>query len=75
MAWIRDGGVKEEGTVVVYGLDADLILLSMLTGKEYLKQPCVLMREKTEFGKEAAKFGAAPFPVFLRPASSQEPVS
>ena len=64
MEWIRGGGVKEEGTVVVYGLDADLILLSMLTGREYLNQPCVLMREKTEFGKAAAKHGAAPFLFF-----------
>ena len=65
MAWIRKGiNHGGEGTVVVYGLDADLILLSMITGREYLKQPCVLMREKTEFGKEAAKFGAAPFLFF-----------
>jgi len=61
MQWIRSGCVKEQGTVIVYGLDADLILLSMLTGKEHLNQPCVLMREKEEFGKEAAKFKAAPF--------------
>ena len=65
MAWIRNcGGGGSDGTVVVYGLDADLILLAMLTGREYLTQPCVLMREKTEFGKEAAKFGAAPFLFF-----------
>lgn len=65
MAWIRRGALgADEGTVVVYGLDADLILLSMLTGREYLKQPCVLMREKTEFGTNAAKFGAAPFLFF-----------
>ena len=63
MAWIRNCG-GSDGTVVVYGLDADLILLAMLTGREYLTQPCVLMREKTEFGKEAAKFGAAPFLFF-----------
>ena len=64
MAWIRNCGSGGDGTVVVYGLDADLILLAMLTGREYLTQPCVLMREKTEFGKEAAKFGAAPFLFF-----------
>jgi len=61
MEWIRRNDI--DGTIIVYGLDADLILLAMITGREYMK-PCVLMREKSEFGKEAAKFGAAPFLFF-----------
>ena len=65
MEWIRGGGVKgTDGSVVIYGLDADLILLSMLTGCEHLDTPIVLMREKTEFGKEAARFSSAPFLFF-----------
>lgn len=53
MAFLRGGGVTEEGSVIIYGLDADLIVLTMLTSSMYLKSernPCYLMREKTEFG-------------------------
>ena len=63
MEWLRRGNVNEaDGSVVIYGLDADLILLSMLTCVNY--SSVFLMREKTEFGKEAAKFGNAPFLFF-----------
>ena len=44
MEWLR--GLPNTGTVAVYGLDADLILLSMLTGKNIF-----LLREKQEFEK------------------------
>ena len=63
MEWLRRGNVKEDdGSIVIYGLDADLILLSMLTCVKY--SSVFLMREKSEFGKEAAKFGSAPFLFF-----------
>jgi 5'-3' exonuclease len=50
MNWLRE--LKKstlKGTVMIYGLDADLILLSMLTSEE-LGVPMVLFREKQEFG-------------------------
>ena len=49
--WIRSQ-TSLSGPVVVYGLDADLILLSMLAG-EYLGpgSPVYLMRESMAFGK------------------------
>jgi 5'-3' exonuclease len=64
MSWLRTHGGALQGTVVVYGLDADLIVLAMLNGREHLKHPCVLMRERTEFGKQAASCGTAPFLFF-----------
>jgi 5'-3' exonuclease len=48
MQWLR--GRNQKGPVVVYGLDADLILLSMLTG-ESCGIDVYLLREKQEFGK------------------------
>ena len=45
MAWIRARG---QGTTVVYGLDADLILLSMLH-RCGMSESLYLMREKAEF--------------------------
>jgi 5'-3' exonuclease len=45
MAWIRARG---EGSIVVYGLDADLILLSMLHRCD-MDESLYLMREKAEF--------------------------
>lgn len=47
MNWIRKG--KHKGDILVYGLDADLILLSMLTGAE-VNTSMYLFREKQEFG-------------------------
>ena len=47
MQWLRAQG--KGGAVVIYGLDADLILLSMLTG-ESLGVPIWLLRERQEFG-------------------------
>jgi 5'-3' exonuclease len=49
MRWIREGGASGLRNIVVYGLDADLILLSMIT----MAQTGVsisLLREKQEFG-------------------------
>jgi len=63
MEWVRRNGSSIDSNVVVYGLDADLILLSMLTGVEHLTVPIFLMREKAEFGK-AAKGTSAPFLFF-----------
>jgi 5'-3' exonuclease len=48
MSWLRAQKVPK-GTVMVYGLDADLILLSMLTSAE-TSIPIALFREKQEFG-------------------------
>ena len=64
MEWIRRGGASGlDGSAVIYGLDADLILLSMLTGTEHLNVPVFLMREKAEFGS-SAKGAVAPFLFF-----------
>lgn len=51
MALIRDGclGVAKDKPIIVYGLDADLILLSLLVG-EQTGRPLWLLREKQEFG-------------------------
>ena len=57
MSWIRAGNIQTEGNIVIYGLDADLILLSCLTSELYLdekKNPCFLMRERGEFGSVQA---------------------
>jgi 5'-3' exonuclease len=48
MRWLKKNAVRGE-TSVVYGLDADLILLSMLAG-ETSGSPIWLLREKQEFG-------------------------
>jgi 5'-3' exonuclease len=48
MKWLRDGVF--DGDIVVYGLDADLILLSMLVGEEK-GLSLFLLREKQEFGR------------------------
>jgi len=50
MRWLRDGSAQ--GDIVVYGLDADLILLSMLVGEEKGLN-LFLLREKQEFGRMA----------------------
>jgi len=49
MSWLRCQ--KEAGPVIVYGLDADLILLTMLVG-EQLGLDTYLLREKQEFGNK-----------------------
>lgn len=41
-----------KGSVLVYGLDADLILLTMLNGVGRGVQNCFLMREDEEFGRK-----------------------
>ena len=56
MRWLRDGSAQ--GDIVVYGLDADLILLSMLVGEEKGLN-LFLLREKQEFGRMAAGASAA----------------
>ena len=48
MKWLRNG--LFDGDIVVYGLDADLILLSMLVGEEK-GLSLFLLREKQEFGR------------------------
>lgn len=48
MAWIRKNGRVGQGATVVYGLDADLILLSMLH-RCRMDESLFLMREKAEF--------------------------
>jgi 5'-3' exonuclease len=52
MKWLRDNSTKGDD-IVVYGLDADLILLSMLVGEEKGLN-LYLLREKQEFGRMAA---------------------
>jgi 5'-3' exonuclease len=52
MKWLRDGVAKGQD-IVVYGLDADLILLSMLVGEEKGIN-LFLLREKQEFGRMSA---------------------
>ena len=49
MKWLRDNASTDED-IVVYGLDADLILLSMLVG-EQKGLSLFLLREKQEFGR------------------------
>ncbi len=41
------------GSILVYGLDADLILLTLLNGTGAQFQNCFLMREDVEFGKQS----------------------
>ena len=49
MSWLSgDCGIGKEDSVIVYGLDADLILLSMIASGGGKK--ITLMREKQEFG-------------------------
>jgi 5'-3' exonuclease len=54
MNWLRhlsiDSAKKDSKDIVVYGLDADLILLTMLVG-ETQNLPMFLLREKQEFGR------------------------
>jgi 5'-3' exonuclease len=54
MNWLRSR--KTVGSVVVYGLDADLILLSMLVG-EQLGLDMYLLRERQEFGNKVPDTG------------------
>lgn len=57
MHWLRaKGHLDKKGPVVVYGLDADLILLTMLVG-EQLGLDMYLLREKQEFGHKAIQEG------------------
>lgn len=56
MNWIRAKNIQAAGNIVIYGLDADLILLTCLTSEFHLseKNPCFLMRERGEFGSVQA---------------------
>lgn len=49
LQWLRAGACPGTDAVLIYGLDADLILLSMLIG-EQCKLPMFLFREAMEFG-------------------------
>ena len=51
MNWLRCTATRK-GPVIVYGLDADLILLTMLVG-EQLGLDTYLLREKQEFGHKS----------------------
>jgi len=52
MSWLRakSYGPSAKGPICIYGLDADLILLSMLAGEMIDRKDIFLMREKQEFG-------------------------
>ena len=51
LQWLRNTELKE-GAIIVYGLDADLILLSLLAGDRLgTKYPIFLLREAMTFGK------------------------
>lgn len=52
MSWLRS--TKPTGSICIYGLDADLILLSMLTGEMIANKNLWLLREKQEFGAGAS---------------------
>lgn len=52
--WLRQGHLKSLGDVIIYGLDADLILLTMLVGEE-LQIPIWLLREIQEFGGQQSQ--------------------
>lgn len=52
--YIRTTGVPENGSIIVYGLDADLILLTMILSEE-VKRNVFLLREKQEFSAPQSK--------------------
>ena len=60
MKWLRDGWSNSGSSseIVVYGLDADLILLSMLVGEEKGLN-LFLLREKQEFGRSSSSASSA----------------
>lgn len=49
MSWIRENGAQLKGSVLVYGLDADLLLLTMLASMS-TSADLVLLREHVELG-------------------------
>lgn len=49
MSWIRANGAELKGSVLVYGLDADLLLLTMLASNA-TSADLVLLREHVELG-------------------------
>lgn len=56
MHWLRGGG-SAQGKIVIYGLDADLILLSMLVGEQLTSANLYLLREVQEFEKKTVSVG------------------
>jgi 5'-3' exonuclease len=54
LQWLRKDSLKKVGPVIVYGLDADLILLTMLAS-EQKGIPMYLLRERQEFGGGTTK--------------------
>ena len=50
LQWLRTSTIPE-GPIVVYGLDADLILLCLLAGTSNVNNPIYLLREAMAFGK------------------------
>jgi 5'-3' exonuclease len=66
MRWLRESGTdssqskgNSEGKIVIYGLDADLILLSMLVGEQIANSNLYLLREVQEFEKKTVCPGGA----------------
>ena len=51
MAALRSSSVPEDANIVIYGLDADLIILSLLLRQEKPLSTVSLFRENSEFGK------------------------
>ena len=52
MAFLRAGGATGDAAVVIYGLDADLIVLSLWTRASYFpERPVLLFREHVERGE------------------------
>ena len=51
MAYLRESNVPADASIVIYGLDADLIVLSLLMLQQRPKTELYLFRENIEFGE------------------------